>query len=104
MQQARQFALGALRNLADEPKNKLSMWNDAENARKLLVEAANMTGSPDQVSSRRAFKALTSLVHESANRISMWNDEGKALGTDVAAMLAAGTSAIAFGTAGVASG
>lgn len=104
MQQARQFALGALRNLADEPKNKLSMWNDADNARRLLIEAANMSGSPDQVSSRRAFKALTSLVHESANRISMWNDEGKMLSADVAATLAAGAAALAAGTAGVASG
>merc|ERR1719277_1295260 len=64
--QARQYAFGALRNLADEAANRSWMWTDP-NTRNALVEATLGHDAGDQVSPKRALKTLCALAYESEN-------------------------------------
>eukprot|EP00405_Crypthecodinium_cohnii_P024766 CAMPEP_0206497980 /NCGR_PEP_ID=MMETSP0324_2-20121206/50627_1 /ASSEMBLY_ACC=CAM_ASM_000836 /TAXON_ID=2866 /ORGANISM="Crypthecodinium cohnii, Strain Seligo" /LENGTH=845 /DNA_ID=CAMNT_0053983891 /DNA_START=214 /DNA_END=2751 /DNA_ORIENTATION=+ len=75
MQQARSFALAALQNMAEEPTNRPSMWQDELGARLALVEASKLS-APDYRELRgRAMGALTNLAVEPGNKESMWMDE-----------------------------
>lgn len=72
--QARQYAFGALRNLADEAGNRRAMWQDTQ-TRSTLVQATSSQDSGDSVSPKRALKTLCALAYESENAESMWKEE-----------------------------
>lgn len=71
--QARQFAFGAFRNLADEGANRSGMWSDTA-TRNALVEATAGQDDGDAVSPKRALKTLCALAYEAKNSEAMWKD------------------------------
>jgi len=89
--QVRQFAFGAIRNLADESSNRKAIWTD-EGAKAALIGVCLSPPAGDAVSPKRALKTLCALTYEASNAADMWADATGARAALVQAAKSAGSS------------